>query len=281
VTIRFHRQVFRAIGDDLDDWSQDIVVECDNPEAALEGLQRAAERVVRVGRGGAEYSDSELDALQDRVDTANYSAATWSADGLPALYVDCKSDIGSRRSAAFRRIVRDELTNAGIAAAIVRPSDSRPGSLDSPAEEADPPEPWVRFQDCSPTGYPAALVPADVNIVHSEADIVYGGSHGGESYSGWWQAMVYCVDDAEPEQLVERVVPQLRSAGCVSRSTPRSPEPILPMLFVPLSFQGMHVDVVALHLQGARGKPSYLRRRPETSCLWISVTQPDPDSPFD
>ncbi|HEX7131223.1 MAG TPA: hypothetical protein VF228_01535 [Iamia sp.] len=93
------------------------------PDDALSALGKAAARFMLVDEEGTEHPDDE-DVMTDLYDrgiyTPNYVATPrLEADGIHC-YVDCKGSIEEPMAATFRRILREELSTAGITDAAVR-----------------------------------------------------------------------------------------------------------------------------------------------------------------
>jgi hypothetical protein len=276
VSVRFHSEVFREVGFDPDHWNEQIVVESSDPVAVSSALAACAQRMVRVGLGGREYTDDELNALDDQVLTPNYAHSD-TTDGLPSLYVDCQGVVGGHRSVTFRRVIRDELARVGVTDALVRPVDSLPGAV-KPVVDREPAPSWVRFADSDPAGFPPQLMPTGVTVVHRLAEELFAQFPGGRNYADDWLAAIYLVSELEPNELLRALSDQLLAAGCSARalSAERATTDIASG-YSELVWETLDIHVGAIRLKGTRGKPAFLRRRPEVSAAVISVVNINPD----
>ena len=274
--VRFHSEAFREVGFDPEFWNEHVVIESSDPAAVAAALVVCVERMARVGLGGREYTDAELELLDGQVQTPTFANSD-EVEGLPSLYVDCRAVVGGHRSATFRRVVREELARVGVIDALVRPVDSLPGSLKPLIEHESAPD-WVRFADRDPAGFPPTLMPTGFAIVHRAADVLFATYPGGRSYVDDWLAEIYVVSDLEPYELVQTLSRQLQAAGCVARSiSPEIETAVERVLYSDLIWETLDVDVAGIRLKGERRKPGFLRRRPETSGARISVIHINPD----
>ena len=56
---KLDRLVFSTLDPDGEDWNEHVVVRAADEAAAMRALESVAERAMRLGRGGKEYSEAE------------------------------------------------------------------------------------------------------------------------------------------------------------------------------------------------------------------------------
>lgn len=280
--ISIDRRVFRRLTDHDESWSETVVVECEPDAAVVEALEAVAARAMRVGRGGREYTDADLEQLGDRIETPNAAMVSVRPDGRHQLYVDCKRVLGKGRSSSLRAALKEEFEARGIAAARLVPSpeevaDAEQWDLDHPevVEQLEPPG-WVQFKDGTPPGFPNALQPNAVAIWERRAAMYWERHPSGPPTSNeGWAASVSWLDPNGFQAAVWSTYTELLAAGCVGRHEPFHVEGFgFRAAFAALRFAGLDVTLRGIRLPGARGKPKRLRNRPEESWLWVAVLQP-------
>lgn len=103
--------------------NETIVVESDVPtEILVAALTAAADRMMRVGEDGNEYTDADAETVMaNDIYTPNYvSDVTVDEDGRAELYLDCKGAIEPPMAERLRQVLREELPRHGVSSAHVR-----------------------------------------------------------------------------------------------------------------------------------------------------------------
>lgn len=132
--------VFR-FANELDGWSERLMVFCDDPQAAARALVRATPRLQRVLWDGREMSEREWQASGlELVAAANagslrlarpsalsqaceYVSEPLVHDDGASMYMDTNSELGRAAAAAFFTIIREELLTEGIDSARLAEQD--------------------------------------------------------------------------------------------------------------------------------------------------------------
>lgn len=113
----------RLPGSPLAGQDSSVVVQSEQEEASVQALGAAVLRLSSITGSGVELQNTDEEweryAASDELPTPSWVSPVYRSELGPALVMDCHGEVPVAMADAFKQVLREELTRAGVLEAVV------------------------------------------------------------------------------------------------------------------------------------------------------------------